>query len=112
MIASVGASMRGSGTVSTATLRRPCQVTAFIRALLRSGSITVPVLPGGLAPKRPPPGLPAPPSGRWRLPFHYGYRDRGDGTHDRAANELTTDVDPASKQPLFKTAAARIRRAP
>ncbi|MEU2122602.1 molybdopterin oxidoreductase family protein [Nocardia niwae] len=45
------------------------------------------------------------------IPFHYGYWDRGDGAHDRAANELTrTDVDPASKQPLFKTAAARIRR--
>ncbi|WP_431970703.1 molybdopterin oxidoreductase family protein [Nocardia sp. bgisy134] len=45
------------------------------------------------------------------LPFHYGYWDRGDGAHDRAANELTpTDWDPASKQPLFKTAAANLRR--
>jgi anaerobic selenocysteine-containing dehydrogenase len=48
------------------------------------------------------------------LPFHYGYWDTEglqgpDGTA-RAANELTlTDWDPASKQPLFKTAAARIR---
>ncbi|MCP2319825.1 Anaerobic selenocysteine-containing dehydrogenase [Nocardia amikacinitolerans] len=45
------------------------------------------------------------------LPFHYGYWDRGDDAHDRAANELTpTDWDPASKQPLFKTAAANLRR--
>ncbi|MBB6122042.1 molybdopterin oxidoreductase family protein [Nocardiopsis algeriensis] len=41
------------------------------------------------------------------LPFHYGYWDGG---HDRAANEMTVnDWDPVSKQPLFKTAAARIR---
>jgi anaerobic selenocysteine-containing dehydrogenase len=43
------------------------------------------------------------------LPFHYGYwdADEADG-HTRAANELTlTDWDPVSKQPLFKTAAAR-----
>lgn len=53
------------------------------------------------------------------LPFHYGYWDTtdsrgpdGDGdTVGRAANELTpTDWDPASKQPIFKTAAARITR--
>jgi len=48
------------------------------------------------------------------LPFHYGYWDVDhaagkDG--DRAANELTfTDWDPVSKQPLFKTAAAALRR--
>jgi anaerobic selenocysteine-containing dehydrogenase len=40
------------------------------------------------------------------LPFHYGWWD---GAGGRAANELTiTDWDPASKQPLFKTAAAQI----
>lgn len=45
------------------------------------------------------------------LPFHYGYWDT-DAGHEpdgrgRAANELTlTDWDPASKQPVFKTAAA------
>jgi anaerobic selenocysteine-containing dehydrogenase len=48
------------------------------------------------------------------VPFHYGYWDREpapDGTHDRAANELTpTDWDPVSKQPLFKTAAAALTR--
>jgi anaerobic selenocysteine-containing dehydrogenase len=50
------------------------------------------------------------------LPFHYGYWDRPgghgpDGDDGRAANELTmTDWDPASKQPLFKTAAARVER--
>lgn len=49
------------------------------------------------------------------LPFHYGYWDT-DGGHQpdgagRAANELTiTDWDAASKQPIFKTAAARISR--
>jgi len=43
------------------------------------------------------------------LPFHYGYWDERDSPHGhtRAANELTlTDWDPASKQPIFKTAAA------
>ncbi|NED96668.1 nitrate reductase [Phytoactinopolyspora alkaliphila] len=49
------------------------------------------------------------------LPFHYGYWDTESGSgpdgHGRAANELTsTDWDPVSKQPLFKMAAARIRR--
>jgi anaerobic selenocysteine-containing dehydrogenase len=52
------------------------------------------------------------------VPFHYGCWDwddnrssRGDG-HHRAANELTvTDWDPASKQPLFKTAAAQVKPA-
>jgi anaerobic selenocysteine-containing dehydrogenase len=49
------------------------------------------------------------------LPFHYGYWDTADGAGPdgagRAANELTvTDWDPVSKQPIFKTAAAAIRR--
>lgn len=50
------------------------------------------------------------------IPFHYGYwdvpdADVPDAAHTRAANELTrTDVDPVSKQPLFKTGAAGIRR--
>ena len=50
------------------------------------------------------------------LPFHYGYWDHPEGHPPvegtgRAANELTiTDWDPASKQPLFKTAAARVER--
>ncbi|ATY11764.1 nitrate reductase [Amycolatopsis sp. AA4] len=48
------------------------------------------------------------------LPFHYGYWDTADPTGAdgvRAANELTiTDWDPASKQPLFKTAAAALRK--
>lgn len=49
------------------------------------------------------------------VPFHYGYWDTAG--HDapesggRAANELTiTDWDACSKQPIFKTAAARIQR--
>ncbi len=49
------------------------------------------------------------------LPFHYGYWDTKGGHEPdktgRAANELTiTDWDPASKQPIFKTAAASIRK--
>jgi anaerobic selenocysteine-containing dehydrogenase len=37
--------------------------------------------------------------------------DGGDVEHHRAANELTiTDWDPVSKQPIFKTATARVRR--
>ncbi|MGY1733540.1 molybdopterin oxidoreductase family protein [Geodermatophilus sp. SYSU D01045] len=46
------------------------------------------------------------------LPFHYGYWDDGGRRgHRRAANELTlTDWDAASKQPIFKTAAARVRK--
>lgn len=48
------------------------------------------------------------------VPFHYGYWDRdadgGSPDRDRAANETTvTDWDPVSKQPLFKTSAARLR---
>ncbi|MFG2282800.1 molybdopterin oxidoreductase family protein [Streptomyces asoensis] len=49
------------------------------------------------------------------VPFHYGYWDTpgghgpDDDTPARAANETTvTDWDPASKQPLFKTAAAAL----
>ncbi|MEU7553708.1 nitrate reductase [Streptomyces sp. NPDC044571] len=52
------------------------------------------------------------------VPFHYGYWDTEaghrppeDGRPGRAANETTvTDWDPASKQPLYKVAAARITR--
>ncbi|QCD60194.1 molybdopterin oxidoreductase family protein [Streptomyces hawaiiensis] len=51
------------------------------------------------------------------VPFHYGYWDTKAGhapdgdTPARAANETTvTDWDPVSKQPLFKTAAAALRR--
>jgi anaerobic selenocysteine-containing dehydrogenase len=46
------------------------------------------------------------------VPFHYGYWDAdGERGHHRAGNELTlTDWDPASKQPIFKMAAAQLRR--
>jgi hypothetical protein len=49
------------------------------------------------------------------LPFHYGYWDTSGGFapegSPRAANELTpTDWDPVSKQPLFKTGAAKLTR--
>jgi anaerobic selenocysteine-containing dehydrogenase len=50
------------------------------------------------------------------LPFHYGYWDTSQGhrpapdSPGRAANETTiTDWDPVSKQPVFKTCAARMR---
>jgi anaerobic selenocysteine-containing dehydrogenase len=44
------------------------------------------------------------------VPFHYGYFDAdGKDGHHRAGNELTvSDWDPASKQPIFKTAAAQL----
>ncbi|SRX92108.1 nitrate reductase [Pseudonocardia dioxanivorans] [Mycobacterium shimoidei] len=45
------------------------------------------------------------------VPFHYGYWDTDGHDHHRAGNELTlTDWDPVSKQPIFKTAAAQLRR--
>ncbi|MDP9471873.1 MAG: nitrate reductase [Chloroflexota bacterium] len=49
------------------------------------------------------------------VPFHYGYWDQPEGDapngRGRAANELTlTDWDPASKQPIYKTAAARVTK--
>jgi anaerobic selenocysteine-containing dehydrogenase len=49
------------------------------------------------------------------VPFHYGYWDEhGDSERDgrpRAANELTiTRWDPVSKQPIYKTAAARVEK--
>ena len=50
------------------------------------------------------------------IPFHYGYWDTtgdrpAEGEPGSAANELTiTDWDPVSKQPLFKTSAAAVRR--
>ncbi len=47
------------------------------------------------------------------VPFHYGYWDSNGSAddHRRAANEMTiTQWDPASKQPLFKTAACRIEK--
>jgi ferredoxin-nitrate reductase len=47
------------------------------------------------------------------LPFHYGYWDRrgDDERRPTAANELTiTAWDPVSKQPMFKTAAARVTK--
>ena len=45
------------------------------------------------------------------VPFHYGYWDTDDDSHHRAGNELTlTDWDPVSKQPIYKTGAARLQR--
>ncbi len=49
------------------------------------------------------------------VPFHYGYFDEPEGDspngRPRAANELTiTAWDPVSKQPLLKTAVARVTK--
>ena len=46
------------------------------------------------------------------VPFHYGYWDISDpDDHHRAANELTIiDWDRYPKQPIFKTANARVNR--
>jgi anaerobic selenocysteine-containing dehydrogenase len=45
------------------------------------------------------------------VPFHYGYWDTDGRAHHRAGNEMTlTDWDPVSKQPIYKTAAARLRK--
>ncbi len=50
------------------------------------------------------------------VPIHYGYWDMPDAdvpeaARTRAANELThSEIDPVSEQPLFKTAAAQVRR--
>ncbi|MFL5340192.1 MAG: molybdopterin oxidoreductase family protein, partial [Gemmataceae bacterium] len=46
------------------------------------------------------------------VPFHYGYWDGDGGEHHRAANELTiSSWDAVSKQPHYKYAAVRIRKA-
>jgi predicted molibdopterin-dependent oxidoreductase YjgC len=49
------------------------------------------------------------------VPFHYGYWDTDrrefPAGHHRAGNELTpTDWDPVSKQPIYKTGAARLEK--
>jgi anaerobic selenocysteine-containing dehydrogenase len=45
------------------------------------------------------------------VPFHYGYWDLERDERDRAANETTiTAWDPASKQPLYKTAKCRVEK--
>jgi len=46
------------------------------------------------------------------VPFHFGYWDSGGvDQRPRAANELTrTEWDPASKQPLYKVGACRVRK--
>jgi anaerobic selenocysteine-containing dehydrogenase len=46
------------------------------------------------------------------VPFHYGYWDAADRRDvGRAANEMTiTEWDPVSKQPIYKTAAARVSK--
>jgi ferredoxin-nitrate reductase len=45
------------------------------------------------------------------IPFHYGYWDKDQSEHERAANELTLPVwDPVSKQPHFKYAAVNMTK--
>jgi len=65
----------------------------------RRGAIRLPARLGGILP------------GHAFVPFHYGYWD-AEGREGRAANELTLSAwDPVSKQPYFKFAAVRIRKA-
>lgn len=62
------------------------------------GKVVEPAKIGGIIP------------GHLFIPFHYGYWDHPD--RSRAANELTiTEWDPVSKQPHFKYAAVKIRKA-
>ncbi|GLX95423.1 nitrate reductase [Herbidospora sp. NBRC 101105] len=71
----------------------------LVRVTTPRGAVTAPLRVTGIRP------------GVVFLPFHYGYWDRDGDGHDRAANELTvTDWDPVSKQPIFKTAAARVEK--
>ncbi|TSD67982.1 nitrate reductase [Inquilinus sp. KBS0705] len=64
----------------------------------RRGSVIQPAMVGDIEP------------GIIFIPFHYGYWDNN--SRSRAANELTlTEWDPVSKQPHFKYAAVRIRKA-
>ena len=76
----------------------------MVRVCSPRGEIVVPARLGG------------PRAGVVFVPFHYGYWDVDDGAgpdgQPRAANELTITLwDPVSKQPRFKTAAARVERA-
>ncbi|RYD91473.1 MAG: nitrate reductase, partial [Sphingobacteriales bacterium] len=64
----------------------------------RRGTIKEPARVGGIIP------------GHVFVPFHYGYWD--EPGRSRAANELTlSEWDPVSKQPHFKYAAVRIKKA-
>jgi anaerobic selenocysteine-containing dehydrogenase len=76
----------------------------MVRVCSPRGEIVVPARLGGLR------------AGVVFVPFHYGYWDVNNGAgpdgQPRAANELTITLwDPVSKQPRFKTAAARVERA-
>ena len=65
---------------------------------VKGGRLQAPARPGDIEP------------GHVFVPFHYGYWDETDRA--RAANELTmTSWDPVSKQPHFKFAAVRVRKA-
>jgi ferredoxin-nitrate reductase len=73
-----------------------------VRIESRRGAIEAPVRVNGIR------------AGTVFVPFHYGYWDLadGDGRYARAANEMTISAwDPVSKQPIFKVAAVRLRRA-
>lgn len=64
----------------------------------RRGKVTAAAKVGGIEP------------GLVFIPFHYGNWD--DDSRKRAANELTiSEWDPVSKQPHFKYAAVKIRKA-
>lgn len=71
----------------------------LVEVASRRGKVTEPARVGGII------------AGHVFLPFHYGYWD--EPGRSRAANELTlSEWDPVSKQPHFKYAAVRVRKAP
>jgi ferredoxin-nitrate reductase len=72
----------------------------LVEVTSRRGRATEPARIGGIEP------------GLVFMPFHYGYWDEPKDGRKRAANELTlTEWDAVSKQPHFKYAAVRIRKA-
>ena len=69
-----------------------------VEVATRRGTVKVPARVGDIEP------------GHVFVPFHYGYWDR-DEAFARAANELTVAaLDPVSKQPTLKYAAAQVRK--
>ncbi len=69
-----------------------------VEVATRRGTVRVPAVVGDIEP------------GHLFVPFHYGYWD-ADPDFARAANELTAAaVDPVSKQPTTRSAAAQVRR--
>lgn len=70
----------------------------MVDVITRRGTVRIPAKIGNIE------------QGHIFIPFHYGYWDEEED-RARAANELTIPLwDPISKQPYFKTAAARLQK--